>query len=357
MPIDVSAGQNLEDLERRRKLAQSLQQQATQPVQNNFQALTSVLSNALGTYSEDKINDERSKAIADMLSQSGSLSEEQKATLQALGPDAGKSVMTSILASQLDPSTKLAQQKYNQSRVNDPFLAGENGEVLPNQPVQSFQLGKSRAGATNVNVKLPAQQKAFDEKFGGAVGERIVEGQKEARQSAATLRDLDTLRQIAASGALQTGFAQEQIDTLRKLGSRAGFDVNQEGLNANELFKNISRKLAVEGLRDFGGSDTERELIESVKINPNIVLEPGNVEPFISLLAQPRQQKVNDFINDVNTFSRFSEFPENVQALAGPDLQDLPRFEAIDIDAMLKQRPDGMPQAAPRAIDFNQLPD
>jgi hypothetical protein len=126
--------------------------------------------------------------------------------------------------------------------VNKPFALGPNGSAVPNIPYQQYELARSKAGGTNVNVKN-------DIKTGESLAKEI--GPMMANSRAAALgavQQADVANRIDTainSGKLFAGPGANQRLTMAQLGEV----LNVNGKDTSEKLSNT--RTVIQGLAQF----------------------------------------------------------------------------------------------------------
>lgn len=182
----------------------------------------------------------------------------------AKGGNLGQSPLTWQNGLGLDPIT--GQPRATAPDVNKPFfptLVDGRVGAAPNSAVQNFEIGKAKAGATNVSTVFPKQMAAVDAK--------IAEGDMGKWESARAARN--SLRSLMESspGALQgpaANLAVTGIDFMSSLGI-AGPEL--EKLSANTAgFNSQATELILANIKKLGANPSNADLNEIKKLVPQV---------------------------------------------------------------------------------------
>jgi hypothetical protein len=182
----------------------------------------------------------------------------------AKGQNLGREKLTWQNGLGLDPFT--GQPRATAPDVNQPFfptLVDGRVGAAPNSAVQNFEIGKAKAGATNVSTVFPKQMAAVDAK--------IAEGDMGKWESARAARN--SLRSLMESspGALQgpaANLAVTGIDFMSSLGI-AGPEL--EKLSANTAgFNSQATELILANIKKLGANPSNADLNEIKKLVPQV---------------------------------------------------------------------------------------
>jgi hypothetical protein len=169
--------------------------------------------------------------------------------------------------------------------ANKPFGVGPGGQAIPNIPVQKFEIGKARAGSSNINIPISTEKK-YGEQFAG----KIAEADSLLRDIAGKAPDLADrairIKETLKKGVI-TGFGADARLTLGKaLGLVGASDketiVNTETLAA-QLAQNTMDSIKATGLGGGTGfSNADRDFLEKA-VGGKITLDLGSIDRLATL--------------------------------------------------------------------------
>ena len=152
--------------------------------------------------------------------------------------------------------------------ANRPFLPSG----APNQPVQDFQMNKSRAGATRLNVDMK-QEGAFAGELGKGQAKSLMDSKSAATDAKEIINTVNEGRRLLNSGMV-TGFGAETLVGIGQALSQAGITfaedatANSQAYAAN-MAQNVGKIIKLFGA-GTGLSNADREYAEKMaggKIN------------------------------------------------------------------------------------------
>lgn len=173
---------------------------------------------------------------------------------------------------------------------NKPFNIGAGGAPVPNLPYQKFEMGKSRAGATNVSV-TQAGPKAFDTAMGGSDAELIKDYRTKADAARESLALVKNLRDSIAKGVYSGGGAEAKTAAANMINGLTG--ITPENLEGSQEFQAEAAKLVLEKIKTLGAnpSNADREFIE--RTVPNLTKSPEARDQLINFVEQKAQQAIS----------------------------------------------------------------
>lgn len=118
---------------------------------------------------------------------------------------------------------------------NKPFQMNAQGQIVPNQAYQDYEIRKAGAGATRVSNNVAVNtEKSLLNSIAGGVGSQIDASLAGAKGAASSLRTLDNLAAALNSGKILAGPATAPAQIALQLGQQLGLG----GKNANETLQN-----------------------------------------------------------------------------------------------------------------------
>jgi hypothetical protein len=233
--------------------------------------------------------------------------------------------------------------------MNDPqkpFMIGPGGALVPNQPVQDYQLRKARAGASNVSVTTK-QETEEAKSVGKFFGDNYADVQKSGLTAQSSINRIDRLGQLL--DGVDTGkFAPLGVEVAK--GAQAfGLNIDPK-LSNKEAAIALSSEMALQLRNPYGGagmpgamSDADRNFLAGMV--PGIEKTPEGRKAImqtarklaqrdmeVARMARTYRQK-NGSINEgfYDELARHSEAnplfggasPRAGQAAANPAIDDL----------------------------------
>lgn len=117
---------------------------------------------------------------------------------------------------------------------NKPFAMDAQGNIVPNQAYQNYEIRKAGAGATRVSNNVAVNtEKSFLNELAGGMGKQVDASLAQARGASDSLRTIGQLSDILSSGKVMAGPATKPAMLLTQLGSQLGL----AGKDANETLQ------------------------------------------------------------------------------------------------------------------------
>jgi hypothetical protein len=146
---------------------------------------------------------------------------------------------------------------------NKPFNL-QGGRLAPNVPLQQYEMGKARAGATNVSVNT---EKSLLNEIAGGLGKNMTTAQEGARSALGTINTVNRLNDALDSGKVMAGpgttFRQYGLQVGNMLGI-SGKDSNERLLNTRQAIQSLAQ-LELDAAQQMKGqgqiTEAEREII------------------------------------------------------------------------------------------------
>lgn len=207
---------------------------------------------------------------------------------------------------------------------NKPFYTSPNGTPQPNTPYQTYEMGKAKAGATNVNVKTDVKT---GESLAGRVGPILEKSADQANAAAQQIDAAQRVIQAAQSGNIISGpmantrLKLDQISTMFGIG---GKDTTERIANTRQAIRGFA-ELTLKGRQQMKGEGaiTEGESKLAEKATSGDI---GELTPAEMIQLAKASERVSRF--------NYAQHQHKLDAVRNnPDLQGvLPFYEAAPIN-------------------------
>lgn len=175
---------------------------------------------------------------------------------------------------------------------NKPFSLNAQGQAMPNNAYQQYELQKAAAGAARTqNNLINAGPKAFEVELGKLDAEQLGKMRTGAEAAYSTLNTVNNLRDAVQKGTYSGGGANLKLEAARIINGISG--VTPKGLPGSELFNAESSKLVLDSIKGLGAnpSNADREFIE--KTVPQLGNSPQARDALIGFLEQKAGNQLN----------------------------------------------------------------
>lgn len=184
------------------------------------------------------------------------LAPEIKDYKMVIGPD-GKSQFVGL---RKDGGTPIPVKGMSEVDYNKPF----NPDGTPNTAYQNYQIGKAKAGATNVSVST---EKTFLNSLAGGIGKDIETSKGNATGAVNTLNTLANLDKALNSGNIMAGPGTKVGIVLSQIGGMMGVtgkDANEKLVNTRQAIQSLAQ-LELDAAQQMKGqgqiTEAERSII------------------------------------------------------------------------------------------------
>lgn len=146
---------------------------------------------------------------------------------------------------------------------NKPFQMNSQGQIVPNQAYQDYEIRKASAGASRTsNNLINAGPKAFDVELAKLDANQLDAWRKTAETSQGILGTVQGLRQADAQGAYSGGGSQAKLAASSLINGLTGY--TPKGFVGSELYNSEAKKLILDKVKTLGAnpSNADREFIE-----------------------------------------------------------------------------------------------
>jgi len=194
-------------------------------------------------------------------------------------------------AKKLDLEAKAAD--LAQKAANDPFAPGPNGTILPNKPVQDFQLSKANAGAprtlNNINSFTPASEEAQKDFMKG------LRTRYDQLQSASTVIDnIEKAKALIPSAAAFTGSgANVKLEAAKFLNNNLGTGINTEGVKSAEELNSRLFMGVMDNLKKMDSAPSQSQQAALQKGLGEIGTDPSALPRVLDVFGEIVRQKVD----------------------------------------------------------------
>lgn len=189
---------------------------------------------------------------------------------------------------------------------NKPFTIGQNGQFVPNMPYQNYEITKSRAGASNTNVRVDAGPKAFWQDFGKSASEQLFQERDSAKAAAGTLQSVGEIRKAAAGGAYQGAGAEMKLNAAKALGA-LGMPYDAKTVANSELFNAQANQFVLNSIKGLGAnpSNADREFIE--KTVPRLSTDPKALPELLNFIETKARGQIGAYNSKIKGVQQQAE--------------------------------------------------
>jgi hypothetical protein len=146
---------------------------------------------------------------------------------------------------------------------NKPFNL-QGGRLAPNLPLQQYEMGKAKAGATNVSVNT---EKSLLNEVAGGLGKAVTDARSGAQAALGTIGTVNRLADALDSGRVMAGpgssFRQYGLQLGNVLGV-SGKDANERMVNTRQAIQSLAQ-LELDAAQQMKGqgqiTEAERDII------------------------------------------------------------------------------------------------
>lgn len=151
---------------------------------------------------------------------------------------------------------------------NKPFAMDAQGNIVPNQAYQNYEIRKAGAGATRVSNNVAVStEKSLLNTIAGGMGSQIDASLAQARGASDQLRTIGQLNDVLNSGKVMAGPATKPAMLLTQLGSQlglAGKDANETLAKTRDAMQKMAQ-LELDAAAQMKGqgqiTESERDII------------------------------------------------------------------------------------------------
>jgi hypothetical protein len=194
---------------------------------------------------------------------------------QAAGPDAGFGILAGGMPKAASPTDDM--REYEMAKTQ-----GFTGSFM------DFDTQRRSASAARTDVKMPAQETAYEKEIGGLLAKEFVNSQTAAAGASQAQADLRVMKAALENPNVYLGTGGEQVQNLKKaVGSLFGVDV--AGVPDGEIIQRTAAKVAL-GMKDqLPGpmSNSDRDFLMSLPAN--LSASPEGAKRVVELGLAQRQ--------------------------------------------------------------------
>jgi hypothetical protein len=225
---------------------------------------------------------------------------------------------------------------------NKPFAMDAQGNIVPNQAYQNYEIRKAGAGAARMSNNISVNtEKSFLNEIAGGMGKQVDASLAQARGASDSLRTIGQLGEILNSGKVMAGPATKPAMLLTQLGSQlglAGKDAN-ETLQKTRAAMQQMAQLELDAAAQMKGqgqiTENERDIIRRAA--------SGDIS-----MTLPELKTLTASLEKTARY-RIERHNQNIQPLlANPNAAALAPFLTVPSPAQPKQQGGGV-------IDFGSL--
>lgn len=176
--------------------------------------------------------------------------------------------------------------------LNKPMMYDPNGNPVANTPFQKYEIGKARAGSTQITVD--AAPKAFWSDFGKQASDKLFSERDAAQSAAGTLQSIGEIRKAVQGGAYQGAGADLKLGSAKAL-QALGFQIDPKAVANSEMFNAQANNFVLEKIKTLGAnpSNADREFIE--KTVPRLQTDPSALPLLLNYMEQKARAQVSGF--------------------------------------------------------------
>lgn len=192
---------------------------------------------------------------------------------------------------------------FDNINPNQPFNM-RGGQVVPNQAFQGYELGKAKAGATNVSLKVDNK---MGESLAGQVGPMAKDSRVQADGAVKMFDAADRIERALNSNKVLAGPGASQIQTVRQFSQMVGGG-NDEGIRqTRQVIKSLAQ-MSVEARKQLQGQGqvTESEAAAVAKADAGDIndLTVGELRDLVMLTKRAAHFTAkghNDILNQLGS--------------------------------------------------------
>jgi len=235
-----------------------------------------------------------------------------------------------------DPYRAVPGQVFNDP--NKPFGIGQGGTVAPNLPFQGYEIGKAKAGATNVQVNT--EKNLFGD-MAGAVGKDIAGQSSQARAAVQTINTVSQIRDALASGKVIAGpgtTARQFLGQVGQVMGIAGKDATEQLVETRKAVQGLAQ-LELDAAQQMKGqgqiTEAERVIIRRAASGDIDNMSIPELNSLMSVMDKTARYKIGANQRNVELLKKQS----GTGAL--PQFMDVPMPEAYKPPANIPPPPPG----------------
>ncbi len=186
---------------------------------------------------------------------------------------------------------------------NKPFRIGADGQMVPNEAFQSYEIGKAAAGATRVNTNV------IPNTVGGEIGKAAIGDlstrRAQAQTAASGIGAANRVMQLIDSGQIIAGSGAGAVTTLARYLPVGGKDFREKLANTQALMADLAKSaLALKDQMPGPLSNADIKYLERAA-SSDINLEPAAIRRVAELNAQANSRFLSTFNRDVEATTGF----------------------------------------------------
>lgn len=191
-------------------------------------------------------------------------------------------------------------QVFDTFDPNKPFNL-QGGKLAPNQAFQNYEMGKARAGATNVNVDTAP--KAFWGDFGRSASDALFKEREGAQAAATVLQGVGEIRQAVAGGSYQGAGAELKLGAAKALNA-LGANIDPKTVANSEIFNANAKQFVLAQIKMLGAnpSNADREFIE--KTVPSLSTDPGALPRLLNFIEGKARTQVEGYNSKIRNVQK-----------------------------------------------------
>jgi hypothetical protein len=211
---------------------------------------------------------------------------------------------------------------------NKPFGFNPQGGIVPNTQYQQYELGKARAGATNVSVNT---EKSFLSNIGEGFGKGITDAKTQAQAALNTINTVNRLNDALDSGKVLAGpgttFRQFGLQVGQTLGIN-GKDAKEQLLNTRQAVQSLAQ-LELDAAQQMKGqgqiTEAERAIIRRAASGDIDGMTPPELRLLSGVLDKTARFKIRNYNQQV---APVKNMPNAAPLAPFLDVQEPPQRQA-----------------------------
>lgn len=194
------------------------------------------------------------------------------------------------------------------SDPNKPFMTGGDGRPVANLPFQRFEIGKARAGKTDVNLAVNTE-KSLLTTMGEGLGKQLDSSLAGAQSAAQTIGTAQQIRSLVDSGKVITGPGADYRLTLARIGDSLGIgggDTAEKLSNTVQLMQGLAKTEldASQSMRGQGPiTDSERALIRRAAAG-DLNMTPRELSTLSGAIEKNARARIKQHQTQVNRLNQ-----------------------------------------------------
>jgi hypothetical protein len=206
--------------------------------------------------------------------------------------------------------------------INQPFLRDQNGNLVPNTPFQQFQLQKSKAGASQTNVRVDNK---MGESLAGQIGPMMKDSQAAADAAVKQIQAADSIDAALASGNIITGSGANTRLSVAQMADTIGIggaSQKEKLANTRQALQGLAQ-LTLQGRQQMRGqgaiTESESRLAERA-VSGDLSFTPAELQVLTNSARRAGRYSYDEHSRKVKTLSDNPDYAAMVPFYSVPPL-------------------------------------